>query len=213
VHVCDAYRQGKSHQLPFPVSHSVSTSPLELVLSDVWGPAPSSFGHNTYCVSFIDDFSKFTWIYLLKHKSEVFQKYHVFQAHVERLFDCKILAMQTDWGGEYHKLSSFFDRIGISHHVSCPNTHQQNCSAERKHCHIIEVDLSLFAHASMPLKFWDEAFVSTAFLINRFPTPVLDYSSPLEKLFQTKSAYSFLCTFGCVCWPHLRTYNTHKLAF
>ena len=80
--VCDACQQGKSHQLPYPVSISVSSSPLELVFSDVWGPAPTSVGKNNYYVSFIDDFSKFTWIYLLCHKYEVFQKFHDFQSMV-----------------------------------------------------------------------------------------------------------------------------------
>jgi histone deacetylase 1/2 len=56
-------------------------------------------------------------------------------------------------GGEYQSLNSFFQRIGIAHHVSCPHAHQQNGSAERKHRHIVEVGLSLLAHASMPLKF------------------------------------------------------------
>jgi hypothetical protein len=121
-------------------------------------------------VSFIDDFSKFTWIYLLQHKSEVFQKFHDFQAHVERLFDCKVLAMQTDWGGgRVPQTSQFFECISISHHVSCPHTHQQNGSAERKHHHIIETGLALLAHASMPLKFWDEAFLTATFLINHLP--------------------------------------------
>jgi hypothetical protein len=76
---------------------------LELVFSDVWGPALESLGRKKYYVSFIDDFSKFTWIYLLKYKSEVFQKFHEFQALVERLFDHKILVVQTDWGGRIPK--------------------------------------------------------------------------------------------------------------
>jgi hypothetical protein len=97
--ICDAYQQAKSHQLPYPTSISVSTTPLELFFSDVWGPACGSIGNNIYYVSFIDDFSKFTWIYLLKHKSEVFQKFKEFQILVERLFDKKILVVQTDWGG------------------------------------------------------------------------------------------------------------------
>jgi histone deacetylase 1/2 len=122
--VCDACQKGKSHQLPYPKSTSVSSAPLELMFSDVWGLAPMSFGRYKYYVSFIDDYSKFTWIYLLKHKSDVFQKFRDFQQHVERLFDCKILAFQSDWGGEYHKLNSFFSRIGISHHVSYPHAHQ-----------------------------------------------------------------------------------------
>jgi histone deacetylase 1/2 len=92
-HVCDACQIAKSHQLPYPKSTSVSTSPLELVFSDVWGPASESFGRYKYYVSFIDDYSKFTWVYLLKRKSEVFQKFRDFQHHVERLFDKKIIAM------------------------------------------------------------------------------------------------------------------------
>ena len=72
-YVCDACQLGKSHQLPYPTSTSVSTVPLEQVFSDVWGPAPISVGKHSYYVSFIDDFSKFTWIYLLKNRSDVYQ--------------------------------------------------------------------------------------------------------------------------------------------
>jgi hypothetical protein len=65
----------------------------------------------------------------------------------------------------------------------------------------------------MSLKFWDEAFLTATFLINRLPTPVLHHMSSIEKLFATKHAYSFLRTFGCACWSNLRLYNTHKLTF
>jgi hypothetical protein len=171
--VCDACQQAKSHQLSYPKSTSVSSQPLELVYSDVWGPAPKSVGRYKYYVSFIDDFSKFTWIYLLKHKSEVFQKFKEFQTLVEPLFDRKILAIQSDWGGEYEKLNSFFTKIRISHHVSCPHAHQQNVAVERKHRHIVEVGLSLLAQAHMPLKFWDETFLSATYLINHTPSKVI----------------------------------------
>jgi hypothetical protein len=179
--VCDACQKAKSHQLPYPKSFSVSTVPLQIVFSDVWGPALASVGRYKYYVSFIDDYSKFTWIYLLKNKSDVFQKFHDFQHHVERLFDKKILALQTDWGGEYHKLNSFFQKVGISHHVSCPHAHQQNGSAERKHRHIVEVGLSLLAYASMPLKYWDEAFSTVVYLINRLPSKVINSQFPFER--------------------------------
>jgi hypothetical protein len=42
--VCDACQQGKSHQLPYPKSSSVSNNPLDLIFSDVWGPAPTLVG-------------------------------------------------------------------------------------------------------------------------------------------------------------------------
>jgi histone deacetylase 1/2 len=198
---------------PTPKSTSVSRSPLDLIFSDVWGPAPDSVGGNKYYVSLIDDYSKFVWIYLLRHKSGVFEKFHEFQQLVERQFDRKIVDIQTGWGGEYEKLNSFFRRVCISHLVSCPHAHQQNGAAERKHRHIVEVALSLLAHASMPLKYWDEAFLADTYLINCIPSKILQYSTPLEALFQEKPDYSMFRVFGCACWPNLRPYNTRKLAF
>jgi histone deacetylase 1/2 len=81
-------------------------------------------------VSFVDDYSWYTWIYLIKHKSDVEQIFYDFQHHVERLLDTKIRAIQSDWGGEYHRLHNYFQRTGISHRVSCPHTSQQNGIAE-----------------------------------------------------------------------------------
>jgi hypothetical protein len=93
--ICNACQGAKSHQLPFPKSSSVSKGPLELVFSDVWGHGPSSVRKFKYYVLFIDDFSKFTWVYLLKSKSDVLHKFHEFQKLLECLFNKKILAIQT----------------------------------------------------------------------------------------------------------------------
>jgi hypothetical protein len=121
--------------------------------------------------------------------------------------------MQTYWGGEYEKLNSFFQKIAIVHHVSCPHAHQQNGSAERKHRHIVEVGLALLANASMPLKLWDEAFLTATYLINILPSKVLDFDTPTKRLHGHDPDYSMLRIFGCACWPNLRPYNTRKLAF
>ena len=89
----------------------------------------------------------------------------------------------------------------------------KNGPAERKHRHIVEVGLSLLAHASMPLKFWDEAFLTAVYLINRLPSKVITSATPFERLFKDKYDYSFLRIFGCACWPNLRPYNNRKLQF
>jgi IS30 family transposase len=117
------------------------------------------------------------------------------------LNDCltkKFLLFKPTRGGEFQKLHLFFNQIGISHHISCPYAHQQNGSTESSHRHIVEVGLSLLAHASMPLKYWDEVFLATTYFINKLPTIVLDFSSPFEQFFHEKTNYSGLCTFGCV---------------
>jgi hypothetical protein len=116
-------------------------------------------------------------------------------------------------GGEYQKLNSFFKEIGISHHVSCPHTHQQNGSAEIKHRYIVVVGLSLLFQASMPLKYWDEVFLTTTYLINRLPSRVIQGDTPYHRVFKENPNYNFLRAFGCACWPRLHPYNSHKLQF
>jgi hypothetical protein len=65
----------------------------------------------------------------------------------------------------------------------------------------------------MPLKFWDVAFLAATYLINRTPSKVIDYQTPLDRLYKIKLNYSSLRIFGCACWPNLRPYNPRKLAF
>lgn len=124
--VCDACQQGKIQLLPYPCSNKSSYFPLEIMYSDVWGQAPISTGGYKYYVSFIDDYSKFTSIYLMKNKFEAFSIFMQFQSCAERLFNQKIVCIQIDWGGEYKKLHSFFSHVGISHHIYYSHAHQQN---------------------------------------------------------------------------------------
>jgi hypothetical protein len=110
------------HFLDLPVCQRLLLSLCFLMCG---GAAPNSIGNNKYYVSFIDDYSKLTWIFLLENKSEAFSKFCMSE-HVEHLLNRKIIVMQTDWGGEYERLNSFFTSIGISHLVSFPHTHQHN---------------------------------------------------------------------------------------
>jgi hypothetical protein len=65
----------------------------------------------------------------------------------------------------------------------------------------------------MPLKYWDGVFATAAYLINRTPSRVIKYQTPIQKLFGATPDYSTLCVFGCGCWPNLRIYNARKFAF
>jgi hypothetical protein len=136
-----------------------------------------------------------------------------FQSLVEQLLNRKIPVVQSDWGGEYERLSSCFSSVGIAHHISCPHAHQQNGVAEHKHQHIIEVGLALLANTSLPLKFWDQYFLTATHLINRTPSKKLDYDTPLHRLLGATMDYTNLHVFGCACWPNLRLYASHKLQY
>jgi hypothetical protein len=65
----------------------------------------------------------------------------------------------------------------------------------------------------MPLKFWDEAFLTSVFLINRLASKVINWDTPHSRLYKQEPDYSFLHTFGCAVWPNLRPYNSRKLQF
>jgi transposase InsO family protein len=83
--------------------------PFDIIHSDVWGPAPvqSFYGHR-YFVLFVDDFTRFTWVYFLKNKSDIYQNFHHFEKHIERQFNSKIKAFHSDWGGEFSKTHQTF---------------------------------------------------------------------------------------------------------
>lgn len=74
-----------------------------------------------------------------------------------------------------------------------------------------KMGLTLLSYASLSLEFWDDAFSTATFLINRLPTAFLSNCSPLEKLFGLQPNYTFFKTFGCLCYPSLRSFNSHKL--
>ena len=110
--------------------------------TDIWGIAlVISHEHYRYFVTFIDDFTRFTWVYFLRSKSEVFSVFKVFLTLVETQFFAKIKILQSDSGGEYmsNEFQFFLQSHGIISQRSCPFTPQQNGVAERKNRHLLDV--------------------------------------------------------------------------
>ena len=104
-------------------------------------------------------------------------------------------------------------KSGISYRQTCPHTHHQNGSVERKHRHIVDIGLSLLSHSKVPFKFWDATFDTATYLINRSPSPATQNKSPFEILFDKTLDYKFLKVFGWECFPYLRPYNKNKFSF
>jgi hypothetical protein len=213
--VCEPCQLGKSKQLPFQPSSRVSLCPLDLIHSDVWSCSTKSLGGCLYYVLFIDDFSRFTWLYPIHNKSDVFRVFVQFKSLVENQFSSSIKQFQCDGGVEYmsNQFKNFLVTHGILHRVSCPHTPQQNGVAEHKHRHIMEMGLSLLAQSHLSSLFWVDAFVTSVFIINRLPSSILGNVSPFFKLYNKGPDYSLLRSFGCSCFPLLRPYSTHKLMF
>lgn len=174
--VCTQCQINKSKKSPFSLSSSISSQPLDLIQCDLWGSSPELLisGYNYY-VSFIDDCTKYAWIYPLTIKSQTFVTFLKFKAYVENMMSSMTKALQYDGSGEFMSthFQIFLESNGITHRVSCLHTPEQNGVAERKHRHIAEMGLTLLAIAKMPLQYWVEAFNTVVFLINRLPTKIL----------------------------------------
>lgn len=211
---CNSCRLGKSKTLPFPTHTPNAVQPLDMIHSDVWGMAPViSHANFKYFVTFIDDYSRFTWIYFLHSKDEVFSVFKNFHAHIKTQFSANIKILRCDNGGEYmsHSFQEFLQNNGIISQRSCPSTPQQNGVAERKNRHLLEVVRTLLLESFVPSRFWCEALSTAVHLINRLPSPSLDHVSPFNRLFGQNPNYSNLRTFGCVCFVHLLAHERTKL--
>lgn len=214
VDKCLACCKGKSHKLPYSASSTVYTKPLELIHTDIWGPAPyASLDGYRYYIHFTDAFSRFTWLFPLHNKSQAYDVFVEFHKMIELQLNIKLKAVQSDMGAEYLKIGNYLRKHGIKHRMSCPYTHEQNGLAERKHRTIVESGLTLLANASLPLFLWPEAFGTANYLYNRLPTKSLGDISPFQTLYNKVPKYDHLRVFGCSCFPHTRPYNRHKLEF
>lgn len=207
---CNDCYINKSHKLPFSQSTIVSTIPFKYLYSDVWTSHILSSDHYKYCLVIIDHFTRYSWIFPLKLKSQVKDTIIAFTNLVENHFETRN-TFYSDNGGEFMVLKQFFQSKGISHFTSPPHTPKHNGISERKHRHIVETGMSLLSKASVLKKFWPFAFAVAVYLINRMLTPLLSMKSPFSKLFGKSPNYLKLRTFGCVCYPWLKPYTRHKL--
>ena len=119
---------GKQIVLPFNNSVSHPLSSFDLIHSDVWGPSPiSTPGGSRYFVIFVDDFSRYTWIYLFKNHSELYQRYRDFSKMIETRFFKPIKIFRSDNAQEYkaYEFTSILHQFGTIPHSSCAGTSQQ----------------------------------------------------------------------------------------
>jgi hypothetical protein len=210
---CDTCHLSKSTRLPFSPSMSRANEMFELVHSDVWGPTIESFNGYKYFVTFVDDFSRVTWIYLLKFKSEVVDVFKDFHTLVMTQFSTKLKILRSDNDIEYmsQKKTQYLAFHDILHQSSCVGTPQQNGVAEHKNRDLLEKTRALIIQMHVPKSFWSQGVLSATYIINRLPIQVLFFKSPLEVLQKQSPDVSHLKVFGCICFVHIQASNHDKL--
>ena len=138
---CETCILAKSHHVPFPISLNKSYIPFIMIHCDFWGPSPiTTVLGIQWFVTFVDDYTRMTCLYLLKHKEEVFGVFQAFHAMIQNQFSAKIRILGSDNEGEYmnRDLLKYFQRNGLLHEYSCSHSPQQNRVVERKNQHILE---------------------------------------------------------------------------
>ena len=119
--------------LPFNTSESISTDIFDLIHSDVWGPSSvSSIGGSRYFVVFVDDYSRYSWIFNMKHRSELLQVYFNFAKMVETQFSKRIKIFRSNNALKYtqYAFQAILHSYGTVHQLTCLGTSQQNGRAE-----------------------------------------------------------------------------------
>lgn len=197
-HICHLAKQSR---LPFGISSISSEKPFDLIHCDVWGryKHPSLSGAH-YFLTIVDDYTRFTWVFLMRHKDETQSLLKHFFSYVSTQFSSCIKAFRSDNGSEFLSLQSFFKDNGVVFQHSCVYTPQQNGVVERKHRHILQVARALKFHAHLPTHFWGECVLSAVHIINRLPTPLLSFKTPFERLYNKLPSFSHLRTIGCLAY-------------
>ena len=134
--LCRACVEGKMHDSPHPIKTFISSKRiLKLLHVDLFGAVhEDSLGGKKYCLVIVDDYSRYTWVYFFKHKSETQQIVIDFTTEIQRQHNLPILAIRSDNGSEFknYTLDEFLSEEGIRHQYFAAYTPQQNGVADRK---------------------------------------------------------------------------------
>lgn len=211
---CTACHKAKQQRIPFNRNNDMALNTFDLLHIDIWGPySQFTITGSPYFLTIVDDASRVTWIYFLKHKSDTTKILANFIKSVHTMYNQTIKAFRSDNGSEFRSYScqNLFLENGIQHQKSAPYTPQQNGRVERKHKHLLNIARSLLFQVNLPLKFWGDAILTAVYIINRLPSSILNWKTPFEVLHNKSPNYHFLLSFGCLCYI-TNTYP-HKTKF
>jgi hypothetical protein len=205
---------GNNIKKTFPSNNNRSKETLDLIHSDVCGPMPIKYlGGALYYLTFIDEYSRKMWLYLLKSKDEVFNKFQEFKAEVENLTNKKIKTLRTDNGGEYtsREFVAFCKSVGIRRELTVPHNPQQNGVVERKNRYIEESVKALLNDQDLSMFLWGEAAMKEIYVQNRSPHRILKDMTPEEAFSGKKPNVEKLRIFGCQVYSHIPKDKRNKL--
>lgn len=199
--LCIPCIEGKQHKQKFP-KEGPPRAPkiLGLVHNDICGTMHiGTHSGCKYFITFIDDLSRYSFVYLLRNKSEAFDKFVHYKNFVEKQTNHKIKILRSDRGGEYmsDEFKNFCTKEGIKKEFTTSYTPQQNGVSERKNRTLVGAILAMLSHARLSKTFWGEALLTANYLQNRSPTKaILVNKTPFELWFGRQPNLFYLKVFG-----------------
>jgi len=196
---CEPCLMGKMTRTPFSGVMERASDLLGIIHTDVCGPMSISTRNGyRYFVTFTDDLSRYGYIYLMKHKSETFEKFKEFQSEVENQLNKKIKHLRSDRGGEYlsFEFGTHLKSCGIVPQLTPAGTPQRNGVSERRNRTLLDSVRSMMSLTDLPVSFWGYALETAAFILNRAPSKSVE-TTPYEIWHGKKPKLSFLKVWGC----------------
>lgn len=181
--------------------------------TDVCGPmSVCSLGGARYYVTFIDDFNRKVFVYIIKNKNQVFDCFIKFKVFVETQKGRRIKILRSDNGTEYvnKQFGNFCESNAILHQKSCVYTPQQNGLFERYNRTIVERARYLLFDSKLPRGNWAEAILTAVKLINASPSRAIN-AIPNEIWYDKPIDYSSFRVFGCRAMVHIPKEKRKKL--
>ena len=214
--LCEPCVLGKMHALPFPRRTSPpSTAPLQLVHTDLCGPfrVATPAGHR-YFITFIDDYSKYTVVRLLRRKSHASQAVKDFHEEYTKALGLPLKVMRSDNGGEYvnDDLQNWLKDRGVAVQLTTPHTPEQNGTAERTNRTLVEMFRTMMIDAGASMGYWGECALYTAWIRNRvFGSSCPEGKTPFEGFFDKRPSLEQAHPWGCLAFAHVPDATRHKL--
>jgi transposase InsO family protein len=214
--VCSACQAGKRVGAHHPHKNIMTTDrPLELLHMDLFGPiAYISIGGSKYCLVIVDDYSRFTWVFFLKEKSQTQDTLKGFLRRAQNEFELRIKKIISDNGTKFKnsQIECFLEKEGIKHEFSYPYTPQQNGVVERKNRTLLDMARTMLDEYKTPDRFWAEAINTACYSINRLYLHRILKKTSYELLTGKKPNVSYFRVFGSKCFILIKRDRKSKFA-
>jgi hypothetical protein len=159
-----------------------SAGVLEIIHTDICAlfPVKSMDGFDLF-ITFTNDFSRYGYIYPIKERSEVLDKFKIFKVEDENQHNIKIKLVRSDRGGEYYSCHTPYDQVpgpfvrfiqenDIVVQYSMLGDPQQNGVAERRNRTLMDMVRSILSYSTLPISLWMGALKTTVHILNRVPS-------------------------------------------